>query len=119
MLRSLAVVALLVALGTPTSAEELKSELGMPLNLLRPVSQDLRHGATDAARRPLGSLETAALVKRVQHALARCGYDPGPIDGFARPQTAQAIRQYQRDFGLAVDGNPSRNLADHIEQKRS
>ncbi len=119
MSRSLAVVALLVALGTPALAGELKPEPGMPLNLLQPISQDLRHGEADAARRPLGSLEIAALVKRVQHALARNGYDPGPIDGVARPQTADAIRRYQRDYGLAVDGKPNRDLADHIEQKRS
>jgi peptidoglycan hydrolase-like protein with peptidoglycan-binding domain len=33
------------------------------------------------------------------------------------PQTAEAIRDYQRDHGLLIDGRPTAQLADHIEQR--
>ena len=56
-------------------------------------------------------------VSRVQGGLAQLGYRPGPVDGVMGPQTSDAIRAYQRDHGLLVDGRASVQLADHIEQK--
>jgi hypothetical protein len=58
-----------------------------------------------------------AAVSRVQAGLARLGYDPGPADGTMGPQTQTAIRTYQRDHSLLVDGRPTRELAQHIEQQ--
>lgn len=56
-------------------------------------------------------------VTRVQGGLAQLGYHPGPVDGVMGPQTAEAIRDYQRDHGLLIDGRPTAQLADHIEQR--
>jgi peptidoglycan hydrolase-like protein with peptidoglycan-binding domain len=56
-------------------------------------------------------------VTRVQGGLAQLGYSPGPVDGVMGPQTAEAIRDYQRDHGLLIDGRPTAQLADHIEQR--
>jgi peptidoglycan hydrolase-like protein with peptidoglycan-binding domain len=56
-------------------------------------------------------------VTRVQGGLAQLGYNPGPVDGVMGPQTAEAIRDYQRDHGLLIDGRPTAQLADHIEQR--
>ena len=53
-------------------------------------------------------------VRRVQEGLARLGYRPGPVDGIAGAQTREAIRAYQRDHGLLVDGHATPELADHI-----
>jgi peptidoglycan hydrolase-like protein with peptidoglycan-binding domain len=50
-------------------------------------------------------------VAAIQRALAERGYDPGPADGVAGPRTRQAIRAYQEDAGLAVDGRTTRELA--------
>jgi peptidoglycan hydrolase-like protein with peptidoglycan-binding domain len=36
--------------------------------------------------------------------LAALGYDPGPIDGIAGPKTAAAVRAFQRNKDLEVDG---------------
>jgi peptidoglycan hydrolase-like protein with peptidoglycan-binding domain len=54
-------------------------------------------------------------VMRVQAGLNKLGYDPGPIDGVMGPQTRSAIRSYQRDHGLAVNGRPTQSLARHID----
>lgn len=46
-------------------------------------------------------------TKQVQCLLAYLGYDTGGIDGVSGPKTAQAVRDFQRDYGgLAVDGDP-------------
>lgn len=58
-----------------------------------------------------------AAVSRVQAGLARLGYDPGPIDGIQGEQTTIAIKTYQRDHGLLVDGRASLELASHIDNQ--
>lgn len=49
-------------------------------------------------------------TKEIQRGLKRRGYDPGPIDGFLGRRTAQAIREFQADNGLYVNGMPSRTV---------
>ena len=44
------------------------------------------------------------LVRRVQQILVERGYDPGPVDGLWGPRTEAALRAFQRDHGLEVDG---------------
>ena len=61
----------------------------------------------------------SAAVSRVQAALTRLGYDPGPIDGAYGPKTEQAIRLYQRNNGLTVDGRATAELARHMEGQLS
>ena len=56
-------------------------------------------------------------VTRVQGGLAQLGYKPGPVDGVVGPQTSEAIREYQRDHGLLIDGQATAQLAEHIEQR--
>lgn len=41
------------------------------------------------------------LIRRVQQALARAGYNPGPVDGVSGPRTVAAIKQFQQDNNLA------------------
>lgn len=60
---------------------------------------------------------SAATVRGIQSGLDQLGYDPGPVDGIAGPRTREAIRQYQRVNGLAVTGEPSPQLAEHIAQR--
>jgi peptidoglycan LD-endopeptidase CwlK len=42
----------------------------------------------------------------VQDALRRLGFDPGPSDGRIGPGTREALRAFQRRFGLVADGVP-------------
>ena len=55
-----------------------------------------------------------ATVREVQDELARRGYDVGPVDGRLGPRTKAAIREYERDAGLPVNGLPSPSLRDHM-----
>lgn len=59
------------------------------------------------------------LVKQIQSDLAEAGYDPGPIDGVMGPKTKSAIRRYQQEHGLLIDGRPSEELALHIQNNSS
>ncbi|KTQ84203.1 hypothetical protein NS226_21845 [Aureimonas ureilytica] len=43
-------------------------------------------------------------TKIIQERLNELGYDPGPIDGVRGRRTIAAIRQFQTDKGLMVDG---------------
>ncbi len=54
-------------------------------------------------------------VSQIQAGLTNLGYDPGPIDGTMGSQTSAAIRAYQRDNKLLVDGRPTFELAQHID----
>jgi hypothetical protein len=59
----------------------------------------------------------SAAVSRVQAGLTRLGYDPGPADGVMGTRTRTAIEAYQRDHGLLVDGRPTVQLAQHIDDR--
>ncbi len=54
-------------------------------------------------------------VSQIQAGLTNLGYDPGPIDGAMGSRTEAAIRAYQRDNKLLVDGRPTYQLAQHID----
>ena len=54
------------------------------------------------------------MVASTQSGLSRLGYEPGPSDGVIGPKTRSAIREYQNDHGLPVDGRPSPELERHI-----
>lgn len=59
----------------------------------------------------------ATNIRGVQSNLAALGYNPGPVDGVAGAQTRAAVRQYQADNGLSVNGNISPELAQDIYGK--
>jgi peptidoglycan hydrolase-like protein with peptidoglycan-binding domain len=56
-----------------------------------------------------------AYVYGIQEELHVHGYRPGRVDGVAGRQTKSAIRAYQRDAGLPVTGNASKDLLDHLK----
>ena len=58
-----------------------------------------------------------AAVSRVQAGLTRLGYNSGPADGVMGTRTKTAIEAYQRDHDLLVDGRPTVQLAQHIDNK--
>jgi peptidoglycan hydrolase-like protein with peptidoglycan-binding domain len=43
-------------------------------------------------------------VRKVQQALARKGFDAGPIDGILGPMTKEAVRKYQDQYGIKPTG---------------
>jgi len=54
------------------------------------------------------------LVKDIQRMLTELGYRPGAVDGLVGDRTRQAIRRYQSNVGLTVDGHPSDSLRQHL-----
>ncbi|WP_185961390.1 peptidoglycan-binding protein [Telmatospirillum sp. J64-1] len=56
------------------------------------------------------------VVREVQRHLRDADYPVGPVDGLVGPQTRQAVRQYQRDRGLSVDGQISQGLLADLQQ---
>lgn len=56
-----------------------------------------------------------AYIIGIQEELAAHGYRPGPADGRLGGQTRSAIRAYQRDAGLVINGVASKELLDHMK----
>jgi peptidoglycan hydrolase-like protein with peptidoglycan-binding domain len=63
---------------------------------------------------PAGGLLNPSEIAQLQRALAARGYYGGAVDGRVGPGTATAIRRYQADVGLPVDGMPTAALLDQI-----
>ena len=59
------------------------------------------------APRVVSVYSTHSLVRRVQSALTKRGYDPGPIDGQMGGRTRLTIQAFQKNQGLHADGEPS------------
>ena len=55
-----------------------------------------------------------AYIESLQKELAIHGYKPGPIDGRMGSRTRAAIRAYQRDAGLQVDGVATKELVERL-----
>ncbi len=56
-----------------------------------------------------------ALIKKIQRSLTQLGYGPGPVDGTLGDRTRSAIRSFQRDSGLPVDGDGTESLLARLE----
>ena len=56
-------------------------------------------------------------VRNIQSGLTQLGYAPGPADGVLGAKTKTAIRAYQEDNGLLVDGMPTAHPAEHIRRQ--
>jgi hypothetical protein len=93
----------------------------------RPKSDDLLDFPIAAGEAPLAEDSTASPrtakpdreVAGVQADLWDLGYDPGPVDGLLGARTRAAIRAYQRDAGLPVDGKVSVGLIDRLRRDLS
>ena len=55
-----------------------------------------------------------AYIEDIQTELLARGYNAGPIDGVMGQRTSGAIRAYQRDVGLPVDGVASKELLEYM-----
>jgi len=63
---------------------------------------DMKHSERHSDMRHAGA--GAGRVRAMQEALKSKGFDPGPIDGVYGPQTANAVKEYQRSENLSVTG---------------
>ena len=84
------------------------------VNLGEPV---WKHYNTQRAAAGGGAVKASNMVAATQANLVRLGYRPGPIDGRYGPRTRAAIRHYQRDHKVQVDGKMSGQLALEVESR--
>ena len=80
------------------------------VNLGKPVYRSSSSGGQPAAY-------DQGTVRNIQAGLQRLGYDPGPADGRYGPQTETAIRRFQQDNGLPIDGQPTAVVWQEIQQR--
>jgi localization factor PodJL len=66
---------------------------------------------------PSPELTGSKLISRTQELLAGLGYDIGTADGVMGARTTNAIRRFQSQNGLTVDGMPSNRLLRHLMAK--
>ncbi len=57
----------------------------------------------------------ASIVAQLQERLAQAGYYHGNVDGIVGPLTRRAIRAYERDHGMPVDGRLTRQLLEQMD----
>lgn len=55
-------------------------------------------------------------LKKIQQALADSGHYHGPVDGYKSDATSEAIKIYQAEQGLPVDGRGTMALLEHINK---
>jgi peptidoglycan hydrolase-like protein with peptidoglycan-binding domain len=60
---------------------------------------------------PVLAAESNPLVQNIQQRLIDFGYKPGPADGDPGKRTIEAIKLFQKEFRLPIDGEPSTNTA--------
>ena len=83
---------------------------------LPPPGQAARTFAPVEHRSARGSLfEWSPLIEQVQHLLIEFDLFAGPAAGRITPETQQAIRAYQTQSGLPVDGTANEALLRHME----
>lgn len=73
--------------------------------------------SSGAASPPATAGQRTDTIRAIQTALAQQGYDPGVADGRYGAKTAVAIRRYQQDHSLPVDGQASPALLAALQGK--
>lgn len=64
---------------------------------------------------PEASFEWSSLVEQIQRLLLEFNLFAGPVNGILTPETRQAIRTYQTQNDLPVDGDADESLLKHME----
>jgi localization factor PodJL len=85
-----------------------------PLATVPPPRQGLDGLLLTSAPGEPGGAISHGMISEIQRLLGATGYDTGQADGLVGEQTAQAIRRYQQDLGMPVDGAPSRALLNRL-----
>jgi hypothetical protein len=106
---------------TKTAAATPPAKAEMPA--VRPEAEAARDSSASAPQpavqpapppNPLATPE----VREVQGRLRAVGFNPGPVDGAAGPQTAAAVKQYQQARGLQPTGVPDKEVLARLRQEQ-
>jgi len=74
------------------------------------IPEDLAATALLYSKAYLSEIGGRELTARIQNLLKILGYAPGHIDGQIGPNTRSAIREFQKDYGIPADGEPTEEL---------
>lgn len=88
------------------------------VNLGQPAWKQGQQPAAAAYQQPAYQAPASgaySVVAAIQNDLNRLGYGAGAPDGVIGPRTTEAIRRYQRDHNLLIDGRATPELANHIQ----
>jgi peptidoglycan hydrolase-like protein with peptidoglycan-binding domain len=81
-----------------------------------PTSRASRMGGNNEFELAGISPPSATDIRQAQRTLAALGYDPGPIDGLMGKKTRIAIRHFQVDEEVRVDGNLTPSLLARLQR---
>ena len=104
------------AAGAATGAMTDSSEVNLGKPVWRGGDSSSAPPPSQANYEPAGSYDTET-VRNIQDGLQRLGYAPGPADGVFGPQTEAAIRKYEQDNNLPIDGQPSASLWSQMKSR--
>ncbi|WP_075995529.1 SEL1-like repeat protein [Salaquimonas pukyongi] len=92
-----------------------EAEIWKPKTLNREANTvSLEESWKTGSRLERAALPQTELIRRTQAILTKLGFDPGPADGIMGAKTEEAIRDYQKKFGLPVDGRVSPGLLEAL-----
>ena len=92
----------------------------LALAALEPTPPATPDGPTDTpVLPPAATLDVRSLVQEIQQRLIAQGFDPGPADGIPGTGTRDAIRAYQQQNGLPVDGLATAALLEYLRASGS
>ncbi|MBB99043.1 MAG: peptidoglycan-binding protein [Rhodobacteraceae bacterium] len=86
-----------------------------PLPPVPPASVPGASSATPSAAPSTALSPERARIVGIQSALAELGYGPIEIDGYAGEQTSNAIRRFELDRGLPINGAITERIATELE----
>ncbi len=90
---------------TPLGGDEASQNLVEPADAAEPVETQL------SARQ--------SMISSIQENLIALGYSPGPADGNLTAKTEAAIQDFQLDYDLRIDGQPSAEILELSSSKVS
>jgi hypothetical protein len=77
---------------------------GLEVSLVRSFLEALKKSPSGDEKSGAGTPADRDLVREIQRLLGELGFDPGAADGIAGRKTRRAIRAFQQQQGLSVDG---------------
>lgn len=89
--------------------------IGEPWHRVYDPRYDRHKGEPITARATVQAARAGMGTRDMQAALADLGYNPGPIDGKGGERTRAAVRAYQQDADLTVDGIAGPTTLSHLE----
>ncbi|MBI1300329.1 MAG: hypothetical protein GC137_01595 [Alphaproteobacteria bacterium] len=90
-----------------SALDQLAASLGIGISDVNRIVEKLQNSQ---AKENTANLSSQELTAEIQRALVRRGLYPGPVDGVNGPNTANAIRDFQRSANMTVTGQPSSEL---------